>query len=164
MVRSRKNLPWSRIIGATLLIGLTGCQPPAQVNSNDPLSAGSEFLAANGKREGVTTTESGLQYEILVAADGAKPAVTDTVTTHYHGTFIDGNVFDSSVTRGEPASFPVNGVIGGWTEALQLMSVGSKWRLFIPPELAYGSKARPGIPANSTLIFDVELLGIRDAS
>lgn len=131
-----------------------------QATSTDALTEGNEFLTENGKREGVTTTESGLQYEVLTAVDGPMPAVTDTVTTHYHGTFIDGKIFDSSVDRDQPASFPVNGVISGWTEALQLMGVGSKWRLFIPPGLAYGSQGRPGIPANSTLIFDVELLEI----
>jgi FKBP-type peptidyl-prolyl cis-trans isomerase FklB len=136
-------------------------QEAMQVESNDNLGAGGEFLAENGERDGVTTTPSGLQYEILVAGDGPKPATTDTVTTHYHGTFIDGSVFDSSVDRGQPASFPLNGVISGWTEALVLMPTGSKWRLFIPPELAYGSQPRGGIPANSTLIFDVELLSIQ---
>ena len=135
-----------------------------QAKSGDNLSVGGKFLADNGNRDGVTTTTSGLQYEVLVGGDGAKPGPTDTVTTHYHGTFIDGNVFDSSVDRGQPASFSVNGVIGGWTEALQLMAVGSKWRLFIPPELAYGSQGRPGIPANSTLVFEVELLSIGDAN
>ncbi len=128
--------------------------------SSDSLTEGSEYLAENAMRAGVTTTDSGLQYEVLNAADGPSPALTDTVTTHYHGTFIDGNIFDSSVDRGQPASFPVSGVIRGWTEALQLMAVGAKWRLFIAPELAYGSQGRPGIPANSTLIFDVELLAI----
>ncbi len=135
-----------------------------QAKSGDNLSVGGKFLADNGNRDGVTTTPSGLQYEVLVGGDGAKPGPTDTVTTHYHGTFIDGNVFDSSVDRGQPLSFPVNGVIGGWTEALQLMAVGSKWRLFIPPELAYGSQGGPGIPANSTLVFEVELLSIGDAN
>jgi FKBP-type peptidyl-prolyl cis-trans isomerase FklB len=108
----------------------------------------------------VTTTESGLQYEVIVAGDGAMPTLSDTVTTHYHGTLIDGEVFDSSVDRGEPASFPVNGVISGWTEALQLMPVGSKWRLYVPADLAYGPQQRGSIPANSTLIFEVELLEI----
>ena len=149
----------------TALAALVAKQEEAmQAKSSDNLTAGSDFLAENGQREGVTTTDSGLQYEILVAGDGAKPEVTDTVTTHYHGTLIDGQVFDSSVTRGQPASFPLNGVIAGWTEALQLMPVGSKWRLFIPPGLAYGSRAAGSIPPNSTLIFDVELLEIQDAS
>jgi FKBP-type peptidyl-prolyl cis-trans isomerase FklB len=102
-----------------------------------------------------------MQYEVLVAGDGAKPAATDTVTTHYEGSLIDGSVFDSSVARGTPASFPLNRVIRGWTEALQLMSVGSKWKLFIPPDLAYGARgAPPSIPADATLIFEVELLSI----
>ena len=138
-------------------------QAAEQEKSAGNISGGEEFLAENGKREGVTTTQSGLQYEILVAGDGAKPADTDTVSTHYHGTLIDGKVFDSSVDRGEPLSIPVNRVISGWTEALQLMAVGSKWRLFIPPGLAYGSRGAGEIPPNSTLIFEVELLGIEGA-
>jgi FKBP-type peptidyl-prolyl cis-trans isomerase FklB len=124
------------------------------------LAAGSAFLADNGAREGVVTLPSGMQYEILTAAEGMQPEATDTVTTHYHGTLIDGTVFDSSYERGEPASFPLNGVIPGWTEGLQLMAVGAKWRLYIPPGLAYGEQDRGPIPGNSTLIFDVELLDI----
>jgi FKBP-type peptidyl-prolyl cis-trans isomerase FklB len=131
-------------------------------SSDDSPGAETDFLAENGKREGVTTTASGLQYEILVAGDGATPGIADTVTTHYQGKLIDGSVFDSSLSR-SPASFPLNRVISGWTEALQLMPVGSKWRLFIPPELAYGSRGVPGIPSNSTLIFEVELISIEDA-
>ena len=135
-------------------------QAAALAEGQENLAAGEAFLAENGAREGVTTTESGLQYEVIVTGDGAMPTLSDTVTTHYHGTLIDGEVFDSSVDRGEPASFPVNGVISGWTEALQLMPVGSKWRLFVPADLAYGSQQRGPIPANSTLIFEVELLEI----
>ncbi|HEY2572719.1 MAG TPA: FKBP-type peptidyl-prolyl cis-trans isomerase, partial [Verrucomicrobiaceae bacterium] len=101
---------------------------------------GDKFLADNAKREGVTTTKSGLQYEVLKKGEGKTPAATDTVTVHYHGTLVNGKVFDSSVERGEPASFPVNGVIPGWVEALQLMPVGSKWKLFIPSSLAYGER------------------------
>jgi FKBP-type peptidyl-prolyl cis-trans isomerase FklB len=127
------------------------------------VSLGQAFLKENGARDGVVTLPSGLQYEILTDADGPKPAATDRVTTHYRGTLIDGTVFDSSYDRGQPATFPLNGVIAGWTEALQLMSVGSKWRLFIPPELAYGARAQGPIPANSTLIFDVELIEIAEA-
>lgn len=138
-------------------------QKAAEAQSTELQRAGTEFLAENGQREGVTTTESGLQYEILVAGEGAKPTASDVVSTHYHGTLVDGTVFDSSVERGSPASFPVNRVIAGWTEALQLMPVGSKWRLFIPPELAYGERATGAIPANSTLVFDVELLEIQAA-
>ena len=130
----------------------------AQAQEN--VTVGKEFLAENGAREGVITLPSGLQYEILTDAEGPKPRATDRVTTHYRGTLIDGTVFDSSYDRGQPATFPLNGVIAGWTEALQLMSEGAKWRLFIPPELAYGERAQGPIPANSTLIFDVELIEI----
>lgn len=125
------------------------------------LELGQKFLEENKKRPEVITLPSGLQYEILQDGNGDKPKETDTVTCHYHGTLIDGKVFDSSVQRGIPASFPLNRVISGWTEALQLMSVGSKWRLYLPPHLAYGEQqAGPLIGPNSTLIFDVELLGI----
>jgi FKBP-type peptidyl-prolyl cis-trans isomerase FklB len=135
-------------------------QEASLAKGGENLAAGNAFLAENGAREGVTTTDSGLQYEIIVAGDGAMPTLSDTVTTHYHGTFIDGEVFDSSVDRGEPTSFPVGGVISGWTEALQLMPLGSKWRLAIPAGLAYGSQDRGSIPPNSTLVFEVELLEI----
>lgn len=122
---------------------------------------GLKFLAENGKRKGVTVLPSGLQYEVLKEGDGEIPKATDQVKCHYHGTLIDGTIFDSSVQRGQPAVFPVNGVIQGWVEALQLMSTGSKWRLFIPSELAYGSHgAGNAIGPHSTLIFDVELLKI----
>lgn len=122
---------------------------------------GAKFLAENAKRNEVTVLESGLQYEVLVAGEGAKPSANDTVTTHYHGTLLDGTVFDSSVQRGEPASFPVNGVIQGWVEALQLMPTGSKWKLFVPYNLAYGERGAGGaITPFATLIFEVELLSI----
>ncbi len=125
------------------------------------LDQGLQFLAENAIREGVIVLDSGLQYEILVDGSGPKPSATDTVTCHYHGTLIDGRVFDSSVQRGSPASFPLNRVISGWTEALQLMGVGSKWRLYLPPHLAYGDRqAGALIQPNSSLIFEVELLGI----
>ena len=124
-------------------------------------SAGEAFLAENAKKEGVVVTGSGLQYEVLVQGDGEKPVATSKVKTHYHGTLIDGTVFDSSVDRGQPAEFPVNGVIAGWTQALQLMPVGSKYRLYIPHNLAYGSRgAGASIAPYSALIFDVELLDI----
>lgn len=124
------------------------------------LEEGLAFLANNAIREGVVVTPSGLQYEILVDAQGDKPTITDQVTCHYHGTLIDGKVFDSSVNRGQPATFPLNRVISGWTEALQLMSVGSKWRIYLPPHLAYGDRqAGAMILPNSSLIFEVELLG-----
>lgn len=125
------------------------------------LEEGKKFLEENKKKEGVVTLPSGLQYKIITPGTGPKPGLEDVVTTHYHGTTIDGKVFDSSVERGEPATFPVNGVIPGWTEALQLMPEGSKWRLFIPSELAYGERgAGKDIGPNSTLIFEVELLKI----
>ena len=122
---------------------------------------GSEFLAANKNKPGVVTTASGLQYTVLKEGTGPKPALTDMVRVHYHGTLIDGKVFDSSVDRGEPIELAVNGVIPGWTEALQLMPVGSKWKLFIPSSLAYGDQqAGPMIAPGSTLVFEVELLDI----
>ena len=122
---------------------------------------GEKFLADNAKREGVKTTASGLQYEVIKAGTGAKPAATDQVKVHYHGTLVDGKVFDSSVDRGEPVTFPVQGVIKGWVEALQLMPVGSKWKLFIPSELAYGKQGAGGdIGPDAALIFEVELLEI----
>lgn len=125
------------------------------------LGEGKAFLESNGKKDGVTTTTSGLQYEVLTTGKGPKPTKEDKIKAHYHGTLIDGTVFDSSVDRGEPVSFPVSGVISGWTEALQLMPVGSKWRLYIPSNLAYGDRgAGPMIGPNATLIFDVELLEI----
>ena len=122
---------------------------------------GEDFLAENGKKEGVITLESGLQYEIITEGNGAQPTRESTVRTHYHGTFIDGSVFDSSVERGDSVKFQVNRVIAGWTEALQKMKVGDKWRLTIPAELAYGAQSpSPKIPANSALVFEVELLGV----
>ncbi|BCN92912.1 peptidyl-prolyl cis-trans isomerase [Thiomicrorhabdus immobilis] len=122
---------------------------------------GEAFLAGNAQKEGVFVTASGLQYEILTEGTGEKPGPESVVSTHYHGTLIDGTVFDSSVERGQPAQFPVNRVIAGWTEALQLMPTGSKWRLYIPQELAYGAQGSGGkIAPYSALIFDVELLEI----
>lgn len=125
------------------------------------LKAGEDFLQQNKNKESVVTTPSGLQYEVLKEGSGAKPKATDKVKCHYHGTLIDGTIFDSSVQRGQPATFPLNMVIKGWTEALQLMSVGSKYRLFLHPSLAYGERQTGSvIGPNSTLIFDVELLDI----
>lgn len=122
---------------------------------------GEAFLADNAKQPGVVTTGSGLQYSVITEGTGAKPTINDEVKVHYHGTLIDGTVFDSSVERGEPISFPVSGVIPGWTEALQLMSVGSKYKLFIPYQLAYGERgAGQQIGPYSTLIFEVELLDV----
>ena len=122
---------------------------------------GQKYLEENAKRAEVTVTDSGLQYEVLTAGSGEKPTQASTVRTHYHGTLIDGTVFDSSYERGEPAEFPVNCVIAGWTEALQLMEVGSKWRLHVPYNLAYGERGAGGaIGPYATLVFDVELLAI----
>jgi len=129
--------------------------------ANEQKKAGREYLEKNGTREGVVTLPSGLQYEILAEGSGEKPTINDQVTTHYHGTTIDGQVFDSSVERDQPASFPVGGVIKGWQEALQLMSVGSKWKLYVPSELAYGERgAGPKIGPHAALIFEVELISI----
>lgn len=123
--------------------------------------AGEKYLAENKKREGVVALPSGLQYKILKEGNGPKPTADDTVKCHYEGRLINGQVFDSSIKRGEPAEFPVSGVIAGWVEALQLMPVGSKWQLYIPSELAYGAHgAGQAIGPNETLIFDVELLAI----
>ena len=125
------------------------------------LKAGQEFLAANKLKPGVTELASGLQYEIITDGEVIKPNATSNVTCHYHGTLIDGTVFDSSVRRGQPATFPLNGVIKGWTEGLQLMNTGSKWRFFIPPHLGYGDRqVSAQIGPNSTLIFEVELIAV----
>jgi FKBP-type peptidyl-prolyl cis-trans isomerase FklB len=125
------------------------------------MKAGKEFLDANKNKPGITALPSGLQYEILKEGSGPKPSARNKVTCHYHGTLIDGAVFDSSVKRGLPATFPLNMVISGWTEGLQLMPQGSKWRFFIPPNLAYGDRQTGAhIGPNSTLIFEVELLDI----
>ncbi len=145
----------------TALQALVASRQAAQeAAATENISVGQAFLAENGAREGVVTLPSGLQYEVLTDAQGPKPSASDRVTTHYRGTLIDGTQFDSSYDRGQPATFPLDGVIAGWTEALQLMSPGAKWRLYIPPELAYGARAQGPIPANSTLIFDVELIEI----
>jgi len=123
---------------------------------------GVKFLAENASKEGVQTLDSGMQYIVINEGTGDKPAATDTVDVHYEGSLINGTVFDSSIKRGEPATFPVNGVIQGWQEALQLMPVGSKWKVFIPSELAYGAQGAGGdIGPNETLIFDMELLAIK---
>ena len=153
------------ILTLSLALGLfAGCS----ANENKPAAAsdaksadGETFLAANAKKEGVITTASGLEYKVMKSGAGESPKLADKVKVHYHGTLIDGTVFDSSVQRGEPIVFPVGAVIPGWVEALQLMKVGDKWQLFIPAKLAYGEQSpSPAIPANSVLIFEVELLGI----
>ncbi|MFJ4154947.1 FKBP-type peptidyl-prolyl cis-trans isomerase [Pseudomonas sp. NPDC090233] len=135
-------------------------QAEAAAKAEAAAAAGKEFLVENAKREGITTLASGLQFEVLTAGEGAKPTRESNVRTHYHGTLIDGTVFDSSYDRGQPAEFPVGGVIAGWTEALQLMNAGSKWRLYVPSELAYGAQGVGSIPPHSTLVFDVELLDV----
>lgn len=163
-------------IAVLAIVLVCGCEP-SNAPEDDPVAPGARasneennvtsgpgpaFLAENAARDGVTTTASGLQYEVLVAGDGATPQATDLVTVHYTGTLLDGTVFDSSVQRGQAAEFPVNRLISGWTEALQLMQVGDKWKLYIPPELAYGERgAGADIGPNATLIFEVELLGVR---
>lgn len=132
-----------------------------KIESEGAVKVGEDFLVENAKKEGVKVTESGLQYEVMASGKGGSPAATDTVEVHYHGTLVNGSVFDSSVDRGTPAKFPVNRVISGWTEALQLMKEGDKWRLTIPASLAYGAQSpSPKIPANSALVFEVELLAI----
>ncbi|MBB1277134.1 FKBP-type peptidyl-prolyl cis-trans isomerase [Pseudoalteromonas sp. SR43-3] len=136
----------------------------AKVESEKSKEAGAKYLADNAKKEGVTVTESGLQYEVLSEGDGdgEKPVATDVVKVHYKGTLLDGTEFDSSYARNEPTTFPLNRVIAGWTEGLQLMSVGSKYKFTIPSELAYGDRDLGKIPANSTLVFEVELLEIQN--
>lgn len=155
-----------KVVGLSILLFLFfgvnyGQSKKKRAKNETRMIKGMQFLNENGKRPEVVTLLSGLQYEILQEGDGPKPTLTSQVTTHYHGTLLDGTVFDSSVDRGVPATFPVNGVIKGWTEALQLMPVGSKWKLYIPYHLAYGEKGSNNIKPFSTLIFEVELLDIR---
>ncbi|MBA1182909.1 FKBP-type peptidyl-prolyl cis-trans isomerase [Pseudomonas psychrotolerans] len=135
-------------------------QAEAQAKAAAAAHEGVDYLKANAERPGVVVLPSGLQYEVLTQGEGATPTREDQVRTHYHGTLIDGSVFDSSYQRGQPAEFPVGGVIAGWTEALQLMPAGSKWRLHVPSELAYGAQGVGGIPPHSVLVFDVELLDV----
>lgn len=138
----------------------TKMQAQAEEAAKAAGKAGIEFLERNGARDGVITLESGLQYEVITQGSGATPEASSTVRTHYEGTLISGEVFDSSYKRGQPAEFPVGGVIAGWTEALQLMQEGAKWRLYIPSNLAYGERAAGSIPPHSTLIFDIELIEV----
>ena len=134
----------------------------AKVEAEKSKAEGEKFLAENAKKEGVTVTESGLQYEVITEGEGEKPEATDVVKVHYKGTLLDGTEFDSSYSRNKPTTFPLNRVIPGWTEGLQLMPVGSKYKFTIPSELAYGERDLGKIPANSTLVFEVELLEIQD--
>lgn len=160
----------SAIKGDSLMLNQTQAQGVIQAYLGDKakqkgdanVAKGKAFLAENKKKPGVVELPDGLQYQVVTEGTGPMPTASDTVSVHYHGTLIDGTVFDSSIERGQPAEFPVGAVIKGWTEALQLMKVGSKYKLFIPSDLAYGDRAAgPKIEANSTLIFDVELLSIK---
>lgn len=141
-----------------------GINKKQQEEADKNLADGKKFLETNKAKEGVKTTATGLQYTVVTEGNGKAPTEKDTVKAHYKGTLIDGKQFDSSYDRNQPAEFPVSGVIKGWTEALQMMKVGGKLKLFIPPELAYGPTPRPGIPANSVLVFDVELLDVMSPS
>jgi FKBP-type peptidyl-prolyl cis-trans isomerase FklB len=147
-------------MGASFKVIREIMQAEAAAKAEAAAGAGKEYLTENAKREGVTTLASGLQYEVITTGEGAQPTRESNVRTHYHGMLIDGTVFDSSYDRGEPAEFPVGGVIPGWTEALQLMKAGSKWRLYVPSELAYGAQGVGSIPPHSVLVFDVELLDV----
>jgi FKBP-type peptidyl-prolyl cis-trans isomerase FklB len=133
----------------------------AKAKMDENKASGEAFLAENAKKEGITVTASGLQYEVINSGSGSTPTLSDTVETHYTGRFMDGSEFDSSVTRGQPLTFPVTGVIAGWTEALQLMQEGDKWKLYIPSDLAYGERGVGPIPPNATLIFEIELLSVK---
>ncbi|RIZ52387.1 FKBP-type peptidyl-prolyl cis-trans isomerase [Vibrio sp. PID23_8] len=139
-------------------------QKQAAEQAAEAKKAGDDFRAEFAKQEGVVKTDSGLLYEVITPAEGEKPKDTDTVQVHYKGTLIDGTQFDSSYDRGEPATFPLNRVIPGWTEGVQLMPVGSKFKFVIPPELAYGDQDTASIPANSTLVFEVELLNVENGN
>lgn len=155
-----------RLSEEELTAAFTELQARAEERSNalaeDALTANEDYLAENAAREGVTTTASGLQYEVITEGEGdVQPKESDVVTVHYEGKLVDGTVFDSSISRGEPVDLPVNGVIPGWVETLQLMNVGDKWKVTIPSELAYGARSpSPVIPPNSVLVFELELLGI----
>ena len=143
---------------------MTAMQEELKAQAEKNLVEGEKFLTENKTKEGVKTTESGLQYKVIAEGEGPSPKAGDTVTVHYRGTLVDGTEFDSSYQRGEPATFPLKGVIPGWTEALQLMKKGSKWVLFIPSDLAYGERgAGNRIPPNSTLIFEVELISFQES-
>ena len=140
-----------------------GLEHARQMLSNKNKKAGTDFIALNAKKEGVITLPSGLQYKVIIQGDGKRPTLSDTVVCNYRGTLLDGKEFDSSYKRSEPASIPVKGLIKGWTEALQLMAIGSKWQVVVPPQLGYGERVVGDIGPNSTLVFEIELLSIQDA-
>ncbi len=151
------------LVAVALIIFIVQRMSGGNGNAGENIKIGADFLAKNALDQGVQTTASGLQYKVLKVGDGSThPTAADRVTVHYHGTLIDGTVFDSSVARGEPIAFGLNQVIKGWTEGVQLMVKGEKTRFYIPSELAYGNRSAGKIPSGSTLIFDVELLGIND--
>jgi len=160
----RKPLLTEQEVKDTMTVFEKEVQQKQQAMTQKNAAEGEKFLAENKTKEGVKTTASGLQYKALKEGSGPQPKATDTVTVNYRGTLVDGTEFDSSYKRGQPATFPLNNVIKGWTEGLQLMKVGSKYQLFIPASLAYGDPGRPGIPASSTLIFEVELMDVKPAS
>lgn len=158
------------------ILWLASCSQPAELSSSagdaatigesvsdveQVMDPGQAYLHINARKNNVEVLESGLQFEILKRGEGKTPGLTSSVVTHYHGTFVDGEVFDSSVERDQPAEFPVNRVIAGWTQALQMMKEGDKWRLVVPPHLAYGERGTRGIPPNSVLVFEVELLTVK---
>jgi FKBP-type peptidyl-prolyl cis-trans isomerase len=150
------------VIFILLFIGYFMFNKPDPEHAGNNKKSGEEYLAENAGKEGVITTESGLQYLVLTAGEGEKPTASSNVTVHYHGTTLDGKVFDSSYERNAPATFPLNRVIAGWTEGVQLMSIGEKYRFFIHPDLGYGAQGAGGaIGPNETLIFEVELLSIQ---
>ena len=156
-----RHFPHLAITVFTILLGMIMFSSANAKSPAENKAEGETFLAENSQKEGVITTASGLQYQVLIQGKGSKPAATDRVTVHYKGTSLDGQEFDSSYSRGTPATFPLNGVIAGWTEGVQLMSEGSKYRFYIPSDLAYGMRgAGRQIGPNATLIFDVELIKI----
>jgi len=158
---NRKPLMSEQEVRETMMAFEKDIQQKQTATAQKNAAEAEKFLGENKTKEGVKTTGSGLQYKVLKEGAGAQPKSSDSVTVNYRGTLLDGTEFDSSYKRGEPATFPVGGVIKGWTEALQLMKVGSKFQLFIPASLAYGEQGRPGIPPNSVLIFEVELMDVK---